>query len=240
MRRHREYHIPRQHPQQRLILGIFIVIIGVLSLLDNLGWFDTRQILSFWPVVFIILGVMKLSRPAARSGSVVGLCFLAAGTILILQNCGLLVFHWHDWWPVFIIAAGASFIFRGIKMERPAILSGDVVSDVKNNVSVNILAIMSSSKSSHNASDFQGGEITAVMGSVELDLRAAQLNSEATLHLTTVFGSIEIMVPNDWIVVIHGSPVLGAIEDRSVPPLNATKRLIISGSVVMGSVEIRN
>ncbi|PRC95033.1 LiaI-LiaF-like domain-containing protein [Solimicrobium silvestre] len=236
----------RQHrsPQSRLILGVFIVIIGVLSLIDNLGWFDTHQILSFWPVVFIILGVLRISQPRNGSSYFFGVSLLGLGVLLTLQNLGIIAFHWREWWPVLIIAMGISFIFRGVNRNaNQSENNGTFLTDstqINNSDSVEIVAVLSGSKSSNATPNFQGGDINTFMGSVELDLRSASLQNEATIHVFSVFGSVEIRVPNDWVVVLNGTPILGGIEDQSVPPMNSAKRLVISGVVVMGGVEIKN
>ena len=35
----------------RIVLGAFVVLIGVLALADNLLQINTRQVMQFWPVV---------------------------------------------------------------------------------------------------------------------------------------------------------------------------------------------
>lgn len=47
-------------------------------------------------------------------------------------------------------------------------------------------------------------------------------------------------MPADWIVVSNVIPVMGGIEDKTVPPPVAAKRLILEGYVVMGGVELKN
>ena len=68
----------------------------------------------------------------------------------------------------------------------------------------------------------------------------AAIATEAVLHLSIIMGGVEIRVPREWSVVVGGSPVLGGIEDKTVPPMTPGKRLVIEGSVIMGGVEITN
>jgi hypothetical protein len=42
--------------------------------------------------------------------------------------------------------------------------------------------------------DFRGGELTAVMGGIELDLRNAGLQNEATLNVFAMWGGIELKI----------------------------------------------
>jgi predicted membrane protein len=248
MSKFRDHQRSRNNPQQRLILGIFIVIIGALALIDNMGLFDTRQFLSFWPTIFIILGVLKISQTRTTPGFIAGSMLLGVGVLLTLQNLNYIVIRWEQWWPVLIIGAGLSYMFKGINMKnRPAEhdyskynMNNEVNLTSNSSDSIEIVAIMSGSKSSNATPNFQGGEITAIMGSAELDLRSASIQNEAVLHIFAAMGSVEIFVPNDWVVVLSGTPILGGIEDHSVPPINSAKRLVISGVVVMGGIEIKN
>jgi predicted membrane protein len=92
----------------------------------------------------------------------------------------------------------------------------------------------------NDSQEFTGGDISAVMGAVEIDLRQAAIATEAVLHLSIIMGGVEIKVPRDWSISVNGSPMLGGIEDKTVPPMTPGKRLLIEGSVIMGGVEISN
>ena len=46
--------------QTRVVLGAFVVLIGVLALADNLFQINTRQIIQFWPAVFVLVGAINL------------------------------------------------------------------------------------------------------------------------------------------------------------------------------------
>ncbi|MGH9366072.1 MAG: hypothetical protein ACRD3M_00160, partial [Thermoanaerobaculia bacterium] len=92
--------------------------------------------------------------------------------------------------------------------------------------------------------DFRGGEVTAIMGGFEVDLRSAGISGEsATIEVFTVFGGVEFKVPQEWNVVVRGMPILGmfanstkALRDGSLP----TKTLVIQGTAIMGGVEVNN
>jgi len=231
------------NPQQRLILGAFIIVLGALALLDNLQIFNTRDLIQFWPTVFIVAGAIKLSQANTRSGYIIGGGLIAAGTIITLNRIGIIHFRMRDWWPVFMIAGGlvvifkdkANDIFRGLNsstMNNNATTSSDTHLD--------IVAIMSGHQGNIASSDFRGGAITAIMGGAELDLRNAVIQTEAVLNVTAFWGGITLKIPSDWTVVNNGFAFLGGIDDSSVPSMNANKRLIITGTAVMGGVEIKN
>ena len=66
----------------RMVLGARVVLIGVFALADNLLQINTRQVLQFWPVVFMLVGAVKLSQTRRASGYVVGAVFLSLGVLL--------------------------------------------------------------------------------------------------------------------------------------------------------------
>ena len=55
-----------------------------------------------------------------------------------------------------------------------------------------------------------------------------------------MFGGIQIKVPPDWTVVLQGTPMMGGFDERTTPPPDGSKRLIVRGYVIMGGMEIRN
>jgi len=94
----------------------------------------------------------------------------------------------------------------------------------------------------NDSQDFQGGELTAIMGGCEIDLRQASIKSgEATIEIFAFWGGVEIKVPEDWGVDVQAIPLLGGIDDKSRPPKGGSKKkLIITGYAIMGGAEIRN
>lgn len=80
----------------------------------------------------------------------------------------------------------------------------------------------------------------ALFGSVEIDLREAQLGPDSELNAIAVFGSVEILVPPDVEVEVEGVGILGSFEDRSdSPEPGSTPRIRVTGLALLGSVEVR-
>jgi predicted membrane protein len=89
--------------------------------------------------------------------------------------------------------------------------------------------------------DFKGGEVTAIMGGVELDLRQASITSgDAVINVFAMCGGITIKVPPDWSVVLQGTPILGGFDERTNAPHDSTKRLVIKGYAIMGGLDVKN
>jgi hypothetical protein len=116
------------------------------------------------------------------------------------------------------------------------------VSATDSTASVTSVAIMSGIQRSTNAAAFRGGELTAVMGGVELDLRQAGLaGGEAVIDVFAFWGGIELRVPEGWTVVGKVVPLMGGYEDKTRPPKHdSSQRLIVRGMVIMGGIEVSN
>lgn len=229
----------KRQPQAQVFFGVLLLIFGALALVDNLDIFSTRQFFQFWPMVFILVGLLKISRSQQTSGRLIGGAFIAVGTLLTLQHLGIVYFRMRDWWPIFIIVAGLVIIFKD-KVNTTPSYSNTSGGNEKAHSESNISAIMSGAKLQNSTQDFRGGELTAVMGGVELDLRNASIQNEATLNVFVMWGGIELKIPNDWTVVSQGVPILGGFEDKTVPPLMRDKKLFIQGYAIMGAVEVKN
>ncbi|MES2041407.1 MAG: DUF5668 domain-containing protein [Pseudomonadota bacterium] len=224
------------NPQGRILIGAMLLIFGALALLDNLNLFNAREIFHFWPMVFIFVGALKISKSDTTAGYIIGCGFVGLGSLLILHHMGIIYFRMRDWWPVFLIFAGLMVIFKGKIGDHEKMINNGMNQDAV----CNIVAVMSGNKLQNSSQEFRGGEINCIMGGVELDLRTASMQSEATLNVFAMWGGIVLKVPNDWTVVSHGSPILGGFDDKTVPPMLNAKKLYIKGYAVMGGVEITN
>lgn len=84
--------------------------------------------------------------------------------------------------------------------------------------------------------------VVAVMGGASLDFREVQLPPGVTeVHVTTVMGGVDIMVPPDLAVEAEGSAILGGFEgvDRApASPDPDAPLLRIKGLAIMGGVDI--
>ena len=223
----------------QLVLGLFIIALGVLYTLQNLGIVYAHDILRYWPILIAFYGISRVVQSETTGQKGWGVFWTIVGTFWFLERLDILYFNVWDLWPLILVAIGASLIWRPSrgKYGFPGLSAvGDSSS------TINAFALMGGFKRANDSQDFQGGEATAIMGGCELDFRKAAIQEdEAVLHLIAIMGGIEIWVPENWIVVLQGVPVLGGFEDKTHPTHAETnKRLIVKGYSVMGGVEIKN
>ncbi|MBK7474207.1 MAG: hypothetical protein IPI73_29645 [Betaproteobacteria bacterium] len=230
----------RDRSQHRVVFGVLIILAGTLALLDNLNVFNARQVIQFWPTVLIVFGVLKVYQARDAGGYAVGGALIVVGAAITLRNMGIIDFRWRDWWPLLLIAGGVLIIVTGMFGRLAGRSMGAVETRSSSDSWVDVGVLMSGVGMSNATQDFQGGKVSAIVGGVEIDLRKASIRDSAALSVFALMGGIVLKVPADWSVVSNCVPIMGGVDDQSVPPANPVKRLVITGYVIMGGIEVKN
>lgn len=224
----------------QVVLGLLVIFVGLLFLLDNLDILDTRRAVSFWPMLFLIVGTVKLCDTQTRGGQLMGTGFIALGAILMLDRMDIIDFDWRVVWPLLFIGFGVYTLVRARTGRHQLSIDGvkggmDTSEDV-----VDVTAILGAFERRVSTPSFRGGEITAVMGGCALDLRNASIQGEAVINVFAVWGGVTLKVPPDWTVILDGTPIMGGFEEKTIAPPDNSKRLVVRGYAIMGGVEVRN
>ena len=220
----------------RLVAGALLIFFGIIFTLDNMGVLDAGDVLSWWPVILIAVGALKVIQPPHEGHRKLGYVLIALGVFFQLQILGLT--HMRSAWPFVLVVIGGFLVWRALGRSAgpPTAESSSQLSE---------FAVMGGVHRVVESSDFRGGEATAIMGAVELDLRGSTIaTSPAVIDVFALWGGIEITVPPEWKVDVKAMPILGGLEnkarstvrDSSVP----TQELVIRGTAIMGGIEIKN
>lgn len=104
---------PHPHPRRsRLVLGIFLLVLGAVMMAINLGYGLPPGWWQYFPVPFIAIGLWGLILPSRHLDRSGGIWLLATGLYCLIGVFDLAGLGWGGAWPIFIIAAGLSFIVR--------------------------------------------------------------------------------------------------------------------------------
>ncbi|WP_374361800.1 LiaI-LiaF-like domain-containing protein [Pseudoduganella danionis] len=229
-----------RNPASQMVVGLFVIVIGLIFLLDNIGLLDLDFTLHLWPTALIFFGILKMLQTRTAGGAIVGGGLILFGGVIFLHDIGIIQLSWRALWPLMLILAGLSVVFKsgtGKSLFEDGRISLDKGSD---DALLNITAILGGFQRRVTTPDFRGGEVTAVFGGCELDLRQSSINSVAVLNVFAMFGGITIKVPADWTVELEGTPIMGGFEEKTIVPPTQEKRLIVRGYAIMGGVEVRN
>ncbi|HEY7211264.1 MAG TPA: LiaF domain-containing protein [Bryobacteraceae bacterium] len=242
----------------RATLGIGAIALGVFLFLGNIGVFPSYNIWLFWPLLPLAGGVARLFGDRS-TGRMWGVVMIFIGLLFLSLNLGWIHIHTEDGsWIVSLILIGVGFLalFRVLESSRRAQTAAPGAGprpphywwrrpglDAEN--AVGDLALLGALKRKMETTNFEGGELTTILGSIEIDLRSAAISSPentAVLNTNAIFGAIKLRVPQYWRVHVQGASVLGNFEDKTIPPNTGTNApvLVITGWSIFGSVEIED
>ena len=218
----------------QLLMGLLVILIGILFTLDNLRVLDAGDYLRYWPVGLVAIGGLKLWQSRGGPGVVAALVFIGAGIWLLLESARIVTVTLWDLWPMLLVFLGASLVWHGLRGRRER-------TGVDNSATISGLAVLGGLIRGNNSRAFRGGDLTAILGGCEIDLRQAAIDGEAVLDVFAMWGGIEIRVPEAWSVSGRVVPILGGFEDKTRPSQGATAhRLVVRGFAIMGGIEIKN
>jgi predicted membrane protein len=223
----------------QLVMGLIVATLGVVFLLDNLGYPAARGALAYWPVILIAIGASKLLQARHVPDAVGASIWALAGTWILLNNLDLIdLSFWRGvrtFWPLILVGVGLSLLWRAVSGRKDDFRTTDSRDLIRANV------FLGGVKRTSTSRDFQGAEATAILGGVQLDLRDAVILKEAAIDLFAMWGGVEVRVPENWAMDIRVTPILGGVEDKTRPTADANApRLVIRGTVMMGGVEVKN
>jgi predicted membrane protein len=229
----------------RMIVGLAIALFGVVLVLDRLNLVVADQALRWWPAVIVAIGALIFAQARRVGGGINGVIVMLIGGWLLLNSLGFMrVRFWDMFWPLVLIGIGSVLVLQATRRRTREAEGADTDN------TINALVVMGGVKRVSTAPRFRGGEVTALMGGAQLDLRQATIppGEEAVLDVFAVMGGCEIVVPSAWSVVTPIVPIMGGVDDKRLPPLpgaleslggKPAPRLVLRGLLLMGGIEIK-
>lgn len=217
----------------KLVIGTFFAAVGVLMALDNLDILDTGRLLRYWPLLLIVVGVMKFRDAGNRGLAVLS---IALGTLLLAHNVHWLRFSFSALWPIILIGAGIVIVLRAFGVVVPTAFVLTAATPSANT----ILAVMNTIKIARPANELHGKRLMAFMGGHQLELlEPATYEGPIVIEALAMCGGIEIRVPHGWEVVADVVPVMGGITMKT-SAARGGRQLIVRGLVLMAGMEVKN
>lgn len=225
-----------------LVPGLIIVGVGILFLLNNLEIVPVYDWWQLWPVVVIALGVTKLVDSPSSNERASGAVMILIGGVFLASTLGWFSPRAGDLWPVALIGAGVVMLFNRLgQLEGGGHTSCRIA---KPNGKPDGVAVFGGFKRAYTTDDYRGGDLVAVFGGGDVNLRQAGMRADAAIiTVTAIFGAVTIKVPPQWLVVNELAGIFGGNDDKTVQPspdAPGVKRLIVRGVAVFGGVTIKN
>lgn len=214
----------------RTLAGIGIIGLGVFAGLGSLGIINAIAIWErWWPLILIFIGLLSWIND--RRNWIWPAFFVIFGVIGLIKTLG-----YDDnfnpfvlFWPGVLVAFGLTLLFK----QRG-------VPHTDGSAQENIFTMFGGSESRNTSKDYRGGNITAILGGVELDLRQAEIKKDIVLNISVLMGGVDIKVPRGLVVANRMNAVLGGVENNAdtVSETHAPT-LTLTGTVSLGGVEVK-
>lgn len=238
-----------------LVFGVIVLVAGLLLLLDQFGIISADRAFRFWPVILIVFGSLNLFGDCGRGRRIWGGVLVLVGVLLELEEFGVGRVGIQTIWPIFIIGIGVVLVMQALQSRSGGTggwanawnwrshLPGNP--DANTDARLNYVAIFGGGNARLITKNFQGGDIVAIFGGFDIDLRDAEMEgTEAVITATSIFGGGEIKVPYNWTVAMQGVGLFGGYSEKTrhdkPDPAAPRKTLIIRGVSLFGGVSVKN
>lgn len=216
----------------KMIIGGFLVLAGILLTLDNLEIFDTYRLLAWWPLVLVLIGLLKI---LAKSGRFFGAVLIVFGAWMLALNLHLTRITFFDLWPLIFVLAGGAMVARAFGWNP---IPKNLASRAEG---PNLMSILATRNVVEKSPDYRGGSVFSFMGASQVDLSAAAMvQRPAIIDATAIMGAVEILVPDDWEVAGEVVPVMGGFEMKCASGGGAAGEILIRGVAFMGGIEVKS
>lgn len=212
------------------LIGLGILVAGGLMLANNLNIikFDAWHLLvqTFWAVVLLAAG-WQAARVRAWFWMI--LCWSFALSLSLPIFGVAVIGFWGIFWPAIVILFGLSLIFD---------LDKSKTNSSKRRPSNSTTAIFWGAET-RIEDEYDGGNVTAVFGGVDLDLRRAKIKDGTVIEIFTLCGGVDILLPEDVAIDNQIVGILGGVGDGTHPNKSAKATLVVRGQCILGGVDIK-
>lgn len=219
-----------------VLWGLVLIAIGVIVGLKAFGM-DINIFFDGWWTVFIIVPcAIGLFTEREKTGNLIG---LGVGVFLLLCCQDILSFAllWKLLVPAIIVIVGLKMIFGGLFGNK----ANEMIATMKQNGNAPRVgcATFSGCNMIFDGEVFEGAELTAVFGGVKCDLRHAIIDKDCAITVSSTFGGIDILVPQNVNVKTNVNGIFGGVSDKTHSNKENTVTIYISGNCIFGGVDIK-
>lgn len=222
----------------KILWGIALIAVGSIFALKAFGVTNVEIFFDGWWTLFIIVPcLVGIFSEREKTGNIIGL-LIGVFLLLCCQNVLSFDMFWKLAIPAIIVIVGLKMIFgaifgdKAIKMLETSRKNGD---DIKVGC-----ATFSGQNLNFDGEQFSGAELTAVFGGVKCDLRQAIIEKDCAVNATSVFGGIDILVPDNVNVKVNSNSIFGGVSEKNHrTAVQGAVTIYINATCMFGGVEIK-
>ena len=160
------------------------------------------------------------------------------GVLLLLASQGVINFEiiMKLVFPTILVIIGLSCIIKGIVGTDFREKVKEIKCDDKDTLKCD--AVFSGQKLTVENS-ILGADVNAIFGGLELDLRKAKLKKDIVITASSVFGGIDILLPDDVNLELNPTCIFGGVDDKSKKNKDAKATIYLNATCVFGGIDIK-
>lgn len=219
-----------------LLWGLVFIVIGVIFGLNALDIAHINIFFDGWWTLFIIvpcfIGLFKDKEKSSNLiGLIIGLCLLL-GCLDVLEFAII----WKLMVPAILVMIGLSFVFKDT-------LNKKVKKEIKKlnkKDTKEYCSCFSGQIIDFDKEEFKGCTLSAIFGSIKCDLKNSIIKEDIVINATSIFGGIDILIPEDVNVKINSTSIFGGVSDERKNKMKDAKYTIyVNVTAMFGGVELK-
>lgn len=200
--------------------------------------FDFPVKIISWRLIPLIIGINALLKKDYINGTIavlVAIVFYIPDFLTPAERI-----QYYKLWPLLLVGVGLTILAKYLFPEK----LGD--SWTTQHLDYNYIHesnVMAGSSKKLTSKEFIGGKVLCLMGGSEINLAETELKEGANIKVNIVMGGVGLVVPKEWNIKLEVLPMMGGVDDQinKFPGhvVDPEKKLVISGFVLMGGVDIK-
>ncbi len=222
-----------------VLWGGILILIGLIIGGNALGITNINIFFDGWWTLFIIIpSFIGLFKEEGKTGNIIGLLI---GILLLLSCQDILDFNmiWKLALPVILVIIGLSLIFKDTVNGK---INEEIKKLNKNKTQENeYCSTFSGQNIKFNQEKFNGADVTAIFGGIDLDLTNAIIEGDTVINVSSIFGGVDIHTPNNIKIKVKSSSIFGGVSNKKKNPEEGEQAntIYINANCIFGGVDIK-
>lgn len=221
-----------------VLWGLVFITIGLVFGLNALEITDINIFFDgWWTLIIIIPSFIGLFTERNKISNII--CLLI-GILLFLSCQNLIDFAlvWKLLVPITLIIIGISLVFKDVidcKIKKEI----KKINQNKKNTQ-EYCATFGGQNIDFSNQKFEGCELTAIFGGIKCNLKTSKIDEDVVITGTSIFGGIDIILPENINVRVTSIPIFGGISNKYFNNKNENQKTVyINATCIFGGVDIK-
>lgn len=209
-----------------IVGGLLLIAAGIVLGGNILGVWDINIFFPGWWTLFIIVpGLLSLINSGPNTFSTI---LIVVGVFLLLGQYNLFngVSLWKLIVPAILIIIGIQIIINRVSHKN--IARGITVTERGDEESMpEYTGIFGGFSAKNRSQNLCGGNITGIFGGGKADLSEARVQHDIKINVTTLFGGVDIIVPQGVRIETTGVSIFGGTSNKTIASADPNLPLIV-------------